>query len=322
MAERTSSRTGPLRRIVPALLLLVGLLGTTATVAGFFGRTWWGFDRVADWRFPLAVVLLATSVIYGVVFRRSLSALFLLAAVVNAVFLTPLVLGTQQEPVPGDALRVVTFDAGGVPFDAQRLVDWMSQEGVDVAFVLRPGTPWTPPADAAGYRAVPPTPTGTGTPPALILAGNDATISPGTPVSGADVTVEVTRGAADVTFVALAVDAPSSSVAADRRLARFAAVNAGVGEIEGPVVVTGNLEASRWSHAFGLVAEGLVDSEDGLGYTATWVPVDLPSVGRFGGLPLDHALYRGEITVPYRVAGPDFGAAHRPLLFDVAPTGS
>ena len=37
------------------------------------------------------------------------------------------------------------------------------------------------------------------------------------------------------------------------------------------------------------------------------------------GLPLDHALYRGSITVPSRRVGPDLGPAHRPLLFDVSP---
>jgi len=322
MAERTPSRPGPLRRIVPATLLLVGILGTAGTVAGFFGRVWWGFDRAADWRLPLAVALLVTSVLYGVVFRRSLSALFLAAAVVDAIFLAPLALGTQPESAPGDVLRVVAFDAGGTPVDGRQMVDWLSGEGVDVAIVLRPGAAWTPPENDAGYRPVPVVPDRTGAPPPLILAADGTTVAARTPVPGSDVTVEVTRGTTDVTVVALAVDAPTSADAADRRLARFASVNAGVGEIEGPVVVTGNLETSRWSYAFGHVAAGLVDSEDGLGYTATWVPLALPGVGRFGGLPLDHALYRGAITVPYRVAGPDFGASHRPLLFDVAPAGS
>jgi endonuclease/exonuclease/phosphatase (EEP) superfamily protein YafD len=63
----------------------------------------------------------------------------------------------------------------------------------------------------------------------------------------------------------------------------------------------------------------LNNSEDGFGYAATWPRIDLPLVGAYAGLPLDHALYRGDLTVPSRRVGPDLGPAHRPLLFDLSP---
>ena len=86
-----------------------------------------------------------------------------------------------------------------------------------------------------------------------------------------------------------------------------------------PVVVAGNLETSRWSHAFDVIANGLNNSEDGFGYAATWPRTDPPLIGAYMGLPLDHALYRGNIAVPARRVGPDLGPAHRPLLFDISP---
>jgi hypothetical protein len=65
----------------------------------------------------------------------------------------------------------------------------------------------------------------------------------------------------------------------------------------------------------------MTNSEDGFGYAATWPSFDWPFVGSYTGLPVDHAIYLGAITVPYRRIGPDLGPAHRPLLFDISPTG-
>jgi len=87
MAKRASIQTGPGRRFSSALLFAVGTAATLGTAAGFFGAAWWGFDRLADWRFPFFVVLLGAAILYGFIFRRALSAVFLLAAIVNAVLL-------------------------------------------------------------------------------------------------------------------------------------------------------------------------------------------------------------------------------------------
>jgi endonuclease/exonuclease/phosphatase (EEP) superfamily protein YafD len=155
----------------------------------------------------------------------------------------------------------------------------------------------------------------------LVLVRHDATASPLPPVPGSDVTFRVANGTGTATVIGLSVESPGSTSAADDRIERFTAVNIAALALDGPVVVAGNLEASRWSHAFKLLAEGMTNSENGFGYAATWPSYDWPLVGSYTGLPVDHAIYIGSITVPYRRVGPDLGPAHRPLLFDISPTG-
>ena len=319
MANRPSPGSRPLRRMLSGLLLLVGLGATLGTAVGFFGSAWWGFDRIADWRLPLAAVLLTDAVIYGVVFRKSLSALFLAAAVVNAVLLTPMWLGTQADAAETGTLRVASFDAAGMDEHTAALLAWLEGLDADIVFLHRAaGGPALPDA-IFGYRTAVTAPAGTRDAAPVILTADGTSVAVLPTVPGADFTVSVAKGETVVTFVGVATDAPSTSDEADRRSVRFARINAALTALDGPFVVTGDLQASRWSHAFGLLSRGLTNSEDGFGYAATWVPFAAPFAGVYSGLPLDHALYRGDITVTYRLPGPDLGTAHRPLLYGVTP---
>jgi len=324
MSPRNSIETGSGRKLASALLFLIGTVATLGTAAGFFGATWWGFDRVADWRFPYLVILLFVAIVYGFVFRGALSAVFLLAAVVNAALLAPMWLSTQDPVASNDRIRVVSLDTGGYAGDRDRIVAWINAEEADVVLLYRTVGDWptTLEESAAPYRIVslPVSDTAHGTP--LVLVRHNATASPRSPAPGADFTVGVSNGPVAVTIMGLAVAAPGSSGASVRRIERFAAVNAAAVATNGPVVIAGNLGTSRWSHAFGVLSDGIVNSEDGFGYAATWPSYDWPLVGSYTGLPIDHALYRGAITVPYRLVGPDLGPSHRPLLFDVSPSGS
>lgn len=322
MAGTSSIETGTGRKLFSALVFLFGTLATLGTVLGFFGASWWGFDRLADLRFPFLAILMVTAVVYGFVFRRALSALFLLAAVVNGVLLAPLWLSTQDAVASNDSIRVVTLDTGETSENRRAVIDWINQEEADVALLHRTSGDWATTLDDsdAPYRivAAPIADEATGTP--IILVRHNATASPLPPAPGSDFTVRVVNETSTVTLVGLSVPNPSSSSSADDRIERFTALNEAALSMEGPIVVAGNLEASRWSHAFGLLSEGMTNSEDGFGYAATWPPFDWPIVGNYTGLPIDHALYTGEITVPYRRVGPALGPSHRPLLFDISPS--
>jgi len=322
MAASSSIETGTGRKLFSALVFLLGSAATLGTVLGFFGATWWGFDRLADLRFPFLVILVATAVIYGFVFRRALSALFLLAAVVNAVLLAPLWLSTQSAVASNDSIRVVSLDTGESSENRRAIIDWINQEEADVVLLHRTSGDWAATLDDsdAPYRiATTPVATGaTGRP--IILVRHNATVSPLPAAPGSDFTLRVVDETSTVTLIGLSVRAPTSTSAGDDRIERFTAVNKAALAMEGPIVVVGNLEATRWSHAFKLLAEGMTNSEDGFGYAATWPPYAWPIVGNYTGLPIDHAVYVGAITVPYRRIGPALGPSHRPLLFDISPS--
>ena len=107
---------------------------------------------------------------------------------------------------------------------------------------------------------------------AVVLARRDVAVIALDPVSGADLTVQAGVGTTDVRLVGLAVQNPGSTLEADLRIERFTTINTAVAESTGPVVVTGNLETSRWSQAHDEISSGLTNSEDGFGYAATWPP--------------------------------------------------
>ena len=322
MANRSSIETSTGRKLSSALVFLFGIAATLGTAAGFFGSTWWGFDRLADWRFPLLIILVATAVIYGFVFRRALSALFLLAAAVNAVLLAPMWLSTQPAVASNDSLRVVSLDTGSSSENRREIIEWIDQEEADVALLHRASGDWAATLLDSGvpYRIVTTLVSSEATGQPVILVRHNASASPLPPVPGSDFTVGVVNETGAVTIAGLSVRNPGSSSAAEDRIERFGTLNAAVLTMDGPIVVTGNLETSRWSHAFGLLADGMTNSEDGFGYAATWPPYDWPIVGSYAGLPIDHALYVGDITVPYRRIGPALGPSHRPLIFDVSPS--
>jgi len=319
MMARSAVDASTGRKFSSAALFVIGTAATLATAFGFFGATWWGWDRIADWRFPLMVILFVTAITYGLIFRKAVSGVFLVAAIINAVLVAPMWLSTQAAAGSNDRIRIVSFDTSGSGDHRRDIVTWIHEIEADVALLYRTSGDW---ADVIATEDVPyrvlPVPVGPdAVDPSVVLVRRNSSVAPLEPVPGSDVTVRVTNGTTEATVVGIASRNPSSTLESDSRIERFTAVNEAVSAIEGPVVVAGNLEASRWSHAFGVISAAMANSEDGFGYAATWPSTDWPLIGTYAGLPLDHALYRGDVTVATRRVGPDLGPSHRPLSFDV-----
>lgn len=321
MNNRDTVEIGTARKLSAAVLFAVGTAGTLATVLGFLGATWWGWDRIADWRFPLMVALGATAIVYGLAFRRGLSAVFLVAAIVNGALLAPMWLSTQAVAASSERIRVVSLDTSGSGDYRDDTIAWLDSVEADVALLYRTTGDWVEVLETENvpYRVVRASVGSDAYGQALVLVRGDTEVTPISPVPGSDVTVRVSLGSTEVTLIGLAVQNPGSPLEAESRLNRFTAVNEAVADVAGIVVVTGNFETSRWSHAFDVVANGLVNSENGFGYAATWPSSDWPLIGDYTGLPVDHAVYRGDVTVPTRSVGPDLGPAHRPLIFELSP---
>lgn len=322
---RTAASAGTGRKLSSAVLFIIGTAATLATVFGFFGATWWGWDRIADWRFPLMVILTVTAITYGLAFRKAVSAVFLLAAIANGVLVAPMWLSMQEAVGSSDRVRIVSFDTSGSGDHRRGIATWIDDVEADVALLYRGNGDW---ADAVAtaeipYRVLPVSVGSDAVGSAVVLVRTGASVTPLEPIPGSDVTVRVANGSTDAIVIGIAAQNPSSTVESDHRIERFAAINEVVSGLEDAVVVTGNLETSRWSHAFDVIATGMTNSEDGFGYVATWPSTDWPVIGTYAGLPLDHAVYRGDVTVPTRRVGPDLGPSHRPLLFDISDaTGS
>jgi endonuclease/exonuclease/phosphatase (EEP) superfamily protein YafD len=86
-----------------------------------------------------------------------------------------------------------------------------------------------------------------------------------------------------------------------------------------PALVVGDLNATRWSHAFGRLTSigGLSNSEDGFGFQPTF-PATASILLR---VPIDHLLHSDEWVVVDRRLGPAMGSDHFPLVVDLVLGG-
>jgi endonuclease/exonuclease/phosphatase (EEP) superfamily protein YafD len=82
-------------------------------------------------------------------------------------------------------------------------------------------------------------------------------------------------------------------------------------EVDGPVVVAGDLNTTMWSPAYrDLEARGFANARVGRGLLPTW-----PS--SLSVLPIDHVLHTDEVATCGMRVGPAIGSDHRPLVVDL-----
>jgi endonuclease/exonuclease/phosphatase (EEP) superfamily protein YafD len=314
--------------LIRAVIVLLGSLAVVATTAGFFGSTWWLFDLVADYRFPLMVILVTVAIAYGLGYGRAAAIIFLIAAVVNAVLIVPLWISQQPKARTEDSLRVVTFDVEGNTDNRDEILSWIGSVGARIVFLQGTDAGWAPDISAAGlpYRVLG-VPSGVSSE-TTVLAHTDveATLAPSDDVAPY-IEVVTTLGGATLTLIGVDTEIPRSSGEADTRLELFSTVADRVAAVEARVAVVGNLSTTRWSHAFRVLASDppLRASEDGSGYWATWnvfPSFGLPAVQRIFGLPVDHVLLSEDLTTTGRMVGPDLGPNHRGVVVDIARAGT
>lgn len=110
---------------------------------------------------------------------------------------------------------------------------------------------------------------------------------------------------------------PSYAAIRNQQLDRIAGL---VQNVESPLVVLGDLNATMWSPYFRdlLKRTNLLDARKGYGILATW-PDDLAPLT----IPIDHCLYTPPLAVQDFHSGPRFRSDHLPLTIDfVVPAGS
>jgi hypothetical protein len=302
-------------------MFLFGWTAVLATALGFFGTAWWPLDVLADWRMILAAVLVVAAVVTGLGYSRSSAVVFLAAAIVNALLIAPMWLTQQELPTAEERLRVTSLDLASTPVAQKSIIDWAARIESDLIVLANAGPAWTALVERSDlpYRVLNDPGLTAGT---LVLARNGVTASVLEDPSGygeVDVVIITSLGGQELTIVGLSVTRPVSARSSQERVDRFGDVNAALRGRDGAVVLVGNIETSRWSHAFAVLSREMVNSEDGFGYMATYPSRDLRLIGDFGGIPVDHALYRGPLTVTERRISPNLGLDHRALVIDLAP---
>ncbi len=302
---------------IPALLIGVVSLG------GFFGRWFWPMDLATSFRPQYAVGLLVAGAV--LVWRkwRRLGWAILMIGLVNAFFVAPLFWGKQDVPPESPLLRVVSVNILGQNQEYEKVMGFLEQVDADVVFIHEANRLWENALSEAigggriGYQLFRSRPDhlifAT-----LVLASQPLSevISHGWAESEARaVEVIADLGDTKVTLLGIHPLAPTNRRRAALRDAQFEFVSDWAGETTGPTVVTGDFNATPWSHVFGPLADaGLRNSQRGYGLSTSF-----PVGGSFlTSVSIDHLLHSSHLLVADRWLGPDIGSDHFPLVVDLA----
>lgn len=321
------NETGVLAGLRTALIIILfigGGIAVALTVAAFFGDTWWFFDFVANFRWHLFWGLIGAAILYTLVARGIASIVFLAAALVNAWLIVPLWFGTQPAATGEDGVRVVHADIYPGVDDSVFLMRWLFESDADLILVAGTTADRLKPlfADDSPYS---------------ILVSPDRPDVPGIVAVGTKmwpVEVTYTEGLAEPVYritvgangetidvVTTWGDLASNSKDAHRLAARLEAVSAAINSASHPVVVIGDLGATRWTHGMAALRDttGVRDATEGSGYLSTWPVSEIPLLGGWIGIPIDVVLMTDEITLLELSTGPDIGAGHLPLTVVIGP---
>ncbi|MEZ5176477.1 MAG: hypothetical protein R2823_09780 [Acidimicrobiia bacterium] len=312
------------RLFVIVATMIVGGLATIATVVGFFGSVWWPFDYVANLRWYLLWVLLIASVIYALTAKGWLVVAMLVAMAANAFVLAPLWLGSQPDSIGESSLVVIHLDATGGFSDQEEATDWAAASDADVLLISGATTELVDEITATdGAWLVLLAPDMDNTAGQVVLARERWEVAVTPTGVGSDTVTRVTADGNGTTYDIVTALGPTASNAAkaDRLAARLDTIRTIIDSASNPVIVIGNIGATRWTSGMRdlLSTTDLRDATEGYGYLSTSWASDLPLIGGWLGLPLDVVLMTPGVTPVELDTGPDVTARHLPVRVLAGP---
>jgi hypothetical protein len=313
------------RMFIWVAALIAGTLAAIATAAAFFGDMWWLFDYLANLRWFLFWTSLLAAVLYGILSRGFIILVFVAAMAVNGAIVAPMWFGSQPESTGENGLHIISIDGTGGYSDRQGALNWLTGEKADLILIAG-GSDVI--ADAM-VRADPTLlvlhqPEVANTAGHVVLGRQPWDVAVTPTGEGKDVVVRVTAGDEEGAYDILTASGPTAwgEEKADRLAARISTIDSLARSASNPVVVIGNLGATRWTHGMRtlLATSDLRDATKGQGYLATSEASDLFLIGGWLGLPLDVVLMSPTATPITLTTGPNVGADHLPVSVLVGPT--
>lgn len=305
------------------LLSASGVLICAATLAGFLGRFWWGFELATHFRVQYAVMLAVTSAL--LCRQQHLAGLFALFALVNGLILAPrflpLPIEDGQSSQARPALRVLLANVNSANRDARRIRETVLASQADFVALLE-ATPWlleqlSDLADRYPHRVAAPREDNFG----IALLSRQpflrAEVVQFSTAGLPSIIAELADGPRHFTLVATHPLPPVSADLARDRNEQLATLAEFARQSTHPLLLVGDLNISPWSPHFArlLADSGLRDSGYGISpsWPVGWLPLQIP---------IDHALFSAGIHIKYRKTGTDLGSDHYPIIVDfqiVAP---
>ncbi len=320
--EIEETATLNLKKVVATVwgALGLGLLGCMGL--GQLGTSWWTLDLLNHFYLQYAGIAVVGAALGFFLRAPTATALFILAAGISAFQLAPLFMApaepTRQGPV---ALRVLALNVLTTNRDHARAADWIVSEDADVLVLMETSERWVErlARPLAGYDRLD-TATirddnfGLSVYVRRGLGVGDVRVME-TAQSIPWIDAEITKESQRFHLIAIHTLPPVGQNGANRRGEQLVALGEHVDDLEGPVVVAGDLNATLWSHDLIQVLDGerLRPACLGFGPQGSW-----PSGLWFTGMILiDHVLVSEEVTIKDHRIGVDVGSDHRGLVVDL-----
>jgi len=281
---------------------------------GSLGRFHWAAELFVHYQAQYLVALLMLVAAFAVLKSRRGVLLCLVLLIFPVIRMAPLYRGAHSEgEVP--AFRVVTFNVLASNTRHDEVASWLEEVNGDVVFLCEADGDWQ--SSLQGLETIYPH---------VLKQGHRGNLGymllSKHPIDEARqffgpgfqplVVAKLSTGHGQVTVIGAHPVPPVSASYAKRnrsylRLLRHHAV-----ESDGPTLVIGDLNASRWALGLQpLFDDGFRDTAEGFGYQATWMR-------RTGllAIPIDHVLTR-ELPAPTsREIGMSMGSDHSPVVVD------
>ncbi len=314
----TTGLGSSIRTTLVVVSLGFGIVATLATVVAFLGSTWWGFDLLANFRWQLAWVAFIAAVVYSLTTQGVASLVFLAAVVVNGFVLAPAWTGSQPSGTGEDGIRVVTLDMSDTIDSDGSILRWLFDTDADLIVVagITGGRLAPLVAEGSPYELI--VEAGTNQP-GITIVGREpyAFEQVPTDASGNEslIVVSVPSGGTVTSVIAGWGQIASDGARSEALASRLGTIGELVDTRTGPMVVAGNLGATRYTHGMRslLGSTGLRDATEGSGYLSTWPVSGLPIIGGWVGIPIDTVLMTRELTPFALETGPAIGANHLPV---------
>ncbi len=307
---------------VTGAIAFVGILACLATLAGFAGRFWWGFELATHFRVQYALALGGLTLVLLALRQWRWPGLFGAFALLNMAFVVPGFWesdpATSPSTEPSPTRRALLANVNAENRDFERIRRLVITSNPDIILLLE-ATPWLldrlqdlgeryphrvaePRDDLFGIALLSRHPFAQ----SQIIRFGDTTSPPA-------IVATITADQHPFTLIGAHPWPPVSATLAEGRNAQLRALASQVRQSQPPVLVLGDLNISPWSPWFTrlLTDAGLRDSRRGRGIQPSWPAGWWPL-----WIPIDHVLFSEGIRIRHREIGPAIGSDHYPVIVD------
>jgi endonuclease/exonuclease/phosphatase (EEP) superfamily protein YafD len=292
-------------------------LGSAVSFSGPVGASqWWRLELLSHFRVQWIWACLFAAALLGVAKQLWPAVAAVGLASVHALAVAPVYVAPEAAPTTGEPLRIVFANVHTQNRAHDRVVGWLRREDADYVVLAEVDDRWMAALEPLSPRypnvVARPRQDNFG----IALLSRHALDSRIESIGGDDTppTIVAHDAARGITIVGTHPVPPVTATYMEQRDRQLQALAEALTAIESPIVVVGDLNATPWSPAFSLLADGasLHDSRQGFGVHATW-PAEYPAFLR---IPIDHGLGTKEVAFRARRIGDDVGSDHLGLVID------